>query len=104
MSREYKGKRIVVWPAYIDSTRSRGEGRKIARREAVPRPRIEEIVEAAERLGLNPEVEDARYPRSWWEDRQRVIVDKMGSKLETLRAIAAEIRRIREEKRMIRRR
>ncbi len=104
MSREYRGRRIVVWPTNIDSTRSRGEGRKIPRRDAVPRPRVEEIVEAAERLGLHPEVEDARYPRRWWEDRQRVVVDKMGSKLETLKAIAAEIRRIREERKMVRRR
>ncbi len=103
MSREYRGKRIVVWPSYIDSSKSRGKGRKIPRRDAVPRPRVEEIVEAAERLGLNPEVEEARYPRAWWEDRRRVIVDKMGSKLETLRAIAREIRRLREERRLYRR-
>ncbi|AEM39836.1 Ribonucleoprotein complex SRP, Srp19 component [Pyrolobus fumarii 1A] len=103
MSREYRGKRVVVWPSYIDASKSRGQGRKIPRKDAVPRPRVEEIVEAAERLGLNPEVEEARYPRAWWEDRQRVVVDKLGSKLETLKAIAREIRRIREERRMVRR-
>ena len=99
LSREYRGKRVVVWPAYLDASLSRGEGRKLPRREAVRRPRIEEIVEAAERLGLNPVVEEAEYPRRWWEQRRRVVVDKMGSKLETLRAIAAEIRRLRERRR-----
>ncbi len=103
MSREYRGKRVVIWPSNIDASKSRGEGRKIPKRDAVPRPRVEEIVEAAQRLGLNPEVEDARYPRAWWEDRQRVVVDKLGSKLETMRAIAREIRRIREERRMLKR-
>jgi signal recognition particle subunit SRP19 len=101
MSREYRGKRIVVWPIYIDSTASRGEGRKIPLSSAVRKPRVEEIVEAAERLGLHPEVEDARYPRQWWEQRKRVIVDKVGSKLKTLKMIAEEIKKIREEKKRL---
>ncbi|KSW11846.1 signal recognition particle [Pyrodictium occultum] len=103
MSREYKGRRVVVWPVYIDSSASRGEGRKVPLRDAVRKPRVEEIVKAAQRLGLNPEVEEARYPRSWWENTKRVVVDKMGSKLNTLKAIAAEIRKLREERRRLRR-
>jgi len=103
LSREYRGRRVVVWPAYIDATLSRGEGRKVPIRDAVRKPRVDEIVEAAKRLGLNPEVEDAKHPRRWWEQRQRVIVDKLGSKLETLRAVAAEVRRIREERKRLHR-
>ncbi len=104
MSREYRGKRIVVWPAYIDATLSRSEGRKIARKEAVRKPRVEEIVEAAKKLDLNPEVEDARYPRQWWVQKQRVIVDKKGGKLEILRMIAREIENMRKKKAMLERR
>jgi signal recognition particle subunit SRP19 len=103
LSREYRGKRVVVWPIYIDATASRGEGRKVPLSHAVRKPRVEEIVEAAERLGLHPEVEDARYPRRWWEQKRRVIVDKVGSKLETLKRIAEEIKRLREEKRRLER-
>lgn len=102
MSREYKGRRIVVWPVYLDAAASRSGGRKIPLRDAVRRPRVEEIIEAAKRLGLNPEVEGARYPRSWWENTRRILVDKMGSKLSTLKALALEIRKIREEKRRLR--
>ncbi len=99
VSREYRGKRIVLWPANIDSTLSRSEGRKIPRKEAVRKPRVEEIVEAAKRLGLNPSVEDARYPRKWWEQKQRVVVDRAGmSKIEVLKMIAREVERLREEK------
>lgn len=100
MSRELKGKRIILWPVNIDAAASRSEGRKIAKKYAVRRPRVEEIVEAAKRLGLNPEVEDARYPRQWWQQRQRIIVDKMGSKLETLKTIAKEIEKLREERKL----
>jgi len=99
LSREYRGKRVVVWPVYIDATASRSEGRKIPLRYAVKKPRVEEVVEAAKRLGLNPVVEEAKYPRAWWEFSKRVVVDKQGSKLATLIALSAEVRRIREEKR-----
>ncbi len=100
MSKEYKGKRIVLWPINIDSTASRTEGRKVPLRDAVRKPRAEEIVEAAQRLGLNPVTEKSRYPRKWWEQTTRVIVDKVGSKLDTLKTIAREVKKIREEKKL----
>ena len=98
MSRRYRGRRVVLWPVNIDATASRGEGRKIPLRYAVRKPRVEEIVEAARELGLNPEVEEARYPRRWWEQRQRIVVDKLGSKLKTLIAIAEADNRLRERR------
>ena len=100
MSKEYRGKRVVVWPIYLDSTASRSEGRKVPMSYAVRKPRVEEIVEAAERLGLNPEVEEARYPRRWWEQKKRVIVDKVGSKLNTLKMIAEEVKKLRQERKL----
>lgn len=98
LSREYKNKRIVIWPVYIDSTASRSEGRKVPQRFAVRKPRPEEIAEAAERLGLNPVIEESRYPREWWEYTKRVVVDKVDSKLKTLKMIGLEVKRLREEK------
>ena len=100
LSREFRGKRIVLWPINIDASASRKEGRKIPLKHAIRKPRVEEVVEAAKRLGLDPQVEEARYPRKWWEQKQRIVVDKMGSKLKTLIAIAEEIKRLREEKRL----
>ncbi|MCX8196505.1 MAG: signal recognition particle protein Srp19 [Acidilobaceae archaeon] len=95
-SRELKGKRVVVWPAYIDELASRREGRKIARVKAVRRPSVEEIVQAAKLLGLNPEVEQKRYPRAWWEQDARVIVDKRGPKRQILEIIASKIAKLRK--------
>jgi signal recognition particle subunit SRP19 len=97
LSRDYKGKKIIVYPQYIDSTKSRSEGRRIPRNEAVAKPRIEEIIRAAEELGLNPILEaEASYPREWWVSG-RVIVDKIGSKIKTLRIIARKIKELREK-------
>ena len=97
MSRDFRGKKVVVYPQYIDSTKSRREGRRIPREQAVPHPSIEEIVRAAEELGLNPIVEEARYPRTWWETSERVIIDKRGSKLEILKLLASKIREYRSK-------
>ncbi len=97
MSREHEGKRVVVYPNYIDSGKTRKLGRKISIADTIPNPKIDEILRAAEKLGLEPQVEKASYPREWWSTDKRVVVLKRGSKLKTLRLIASEIKRLREK-------
>lgn len=97
-SREYKGRRIVVWPVNLDEKASRGMGRKIPKSKAVASPKIQEIIEAARLLGLNPEIEEKAYPRAWWMYTVRVVVDKRGSKRRTLLAIAEKIKELRLRK------
>lgn len=93
MSREYKGKRVVIYPSYLDASLPRRLGRRLPREEAVPRPSLREIAWAAEQLGLDPMVEeDARHPRTWFTHRGRVIVVKTGPKQRILREIARIIR------------
>ena len=95
MSRELKGKKIVVYPQYIDSTKSRSQGRKLSLEDSVRKPSIDEIYEAAKELGLNPVIDEGRYPKSWWEDSGRVFVDKIDSKLKVLRMISRKIKELR---------
>ncbi|MGC8982465.1 MAG: signal recognition particle subunit SRP19/SEC65 family protein [Desulfurococcaceae archaeon] len=91
MSREYKGKRIVIYPIYLDSTLSRKEGRKVPLSLAIPKPTLEEIAAACEKLGLNPEIEpDKVHPKSI-ALRGRVVANKLESKLRTLYAVAKTI-------------
>ncbi|MCC6053778.1 MAG: signal recognition particle subunit SRP19/SEC65 family protein [Thermosphaera sp.] len=93
MSRDYRGRRIVVYPSYFDSNRSRREGRRVPLSQSIPNPRIEEIVKTCERLGLNPEVEPNKtYPRDILSP-SRIIVDKKESKLKTLILIASELKK-----------
>ncbi len=99
MQRELKGRRLVFWPVNMDEAASIKDGRKIPRQDAVRHPKVEEILEAAERLGLNPEVEDASYPRRWWDQQVRIVVDKRWSKRETLRRISLEVKRARAKHR-----
>lgn len=92
MSRDYQGKRIVLWPINIDSTRSRKEGRKISKEYAVPHPTVEEIYKVAKELNLDPIIEDKPYPRAWWEQRKRISILKTKPKTQLLRELAAKIK------------
>lgn len=86
--------KLVIWPASIDRSRSRREGRIISRKSSVSDPKLDEITKAAQSLGLNPRVEaDKAYPRSWWEKSGRVMVDKTASKNTVARNIAKIIKK-----------
>ena len=90
-----EGKR-VIWPANIDSTKSRLEGRKIPKGQAIQSPKIEELVEAARRLSIETEVlEQKSRPRTWWEKTGYIIISKNKSRTEVLRLLTAEIRKAR---------
>ena len=85
--------RITIWPAYIDQSKSRSKGRIIPRRISVKSPKLSEIADACQKLGLDPEIEsDKSYPRSWWEASGRVIVNKTSSKSEIARQISSMIK------------
>jgi len=88
------GKKIVIWPAYLDAEKSRREGRKVSKKDAVRSPASKNILHAAKVLGLNPQLDkDKGHPREHQGKRGRVLVDKKGSKGSTLRAIAKEMRK-----------
>ena len=77
--------RTIIWPAYIDSKKTKSEGRKIPKKQSVNAPKIREMTQAAKKLGLNPSVEKYKsYPPSWWEGSGRIIVDTKMSKREVL--------------------
>jgi signal recognition particle subunit SRP19 len=77
--------KAIVWPVYIDSKKTKHDGRRIPMVDAVSSPKLREISKAAAKLGLNPEVEKSKsYSRSWWEISGRVAVDKTMPKREIL--------------------
>lgn len=63
--RERKGK-MIVWPEYIDSTRTRSQGRRIPSNLAAPEVSVKVLKEAADTIGLEAEVQlEKQYPRDW---------------------------------------
>jgi signal recognition particle subunit SRP19 len=82
-------KRIVIWPAYLDSKKTKKEGRKIPLKNSVSNPKIREINQAAEKLKMNPQaIKSKSYPKSWWETSGVVEVDKKYPKRETIKKIS----------------
>lgn len=85
--------RQVIWPAYVDSTKSRSQGRVISREDAVDEPTLKEISEASDSLGLNPEMEPEKsHPKEWWEESGRVVVDKKWPKSVLAKKVAEQIK------------
>ncbi|NIQ06206.1 MAG: signal recognition particle protein Srp19, partial [Candidatus Korarchaeota archaeon] len=81
--------KIVVWPAYFDSTKTRSEGRRIAKVMAVPSPEIKELRGAAKKLDLDyEEFSDACYPKTPWLDTGMLLVLKREHKSQTIKKIA----------------
>jgi signal recognition particle subunit SRP19 len=88
--------RVILWPRYFDSGCSRRGGRRVPKSLAVPSPGLEELVQAARRLGLRCEAEEDRaHPAEWWEPRGRLLVEKSMPKGRLLRLLAQELRRAR---------
>jgi signal recognition particle subunit SRP19 len=93
-----KQDKIIVWPVYFDSNKTRKEGRKLPKNLTVPTPKTEEIHEASRRLQLQPEmIIEAAYPKTPWQKIGQIKVSKKGSKLQTLRLIAKQIQTLRAQ-------
>jgi len=87
----------IIWPAYLDATLSRSEGRRVPEELAVEEPTVEEIARAVKQVGYDVELErDTTYSREY-EPRGRVLVKNAGdaSKSDLLQATAAYLGAIR---------
>ena len=93
-----KQDKAIVWPAYFDSARTRKEGRRVPKSIAVPSPKFQEIMEVAEKLGLSCQgAAETGYPKTPWVKTGMIMVEKQGSKEQTVRKIAKQLLKIRNE-------
>jgi signal recognition particle subunit SRP19 len=91
-----KQEKAIIWPAYFDQAKTRQKGRRIPRNLAVQSPKIEEIQEAARKLGLNPEVSvGAGYPKASWDRAGMLRVEKKTSKEQIIKKIARQLLKMR---------
>ena len=92
--------KMVVWSAALDSTKSRSQGRCLAKSQAIQAPRVDELENAAKKLSYDPQPSPhSALPSHWWEKTGYILVtrrDKARSKV--LKDLAAEIRKIRGSK------
>ncbi|MFX1418000.1 MAG: signal recognition particle subunit SRP19/SEC65 family protein [Promethearchaeota archaeon] len=87
---------LIFWPQYFDAKRSRNKGRRLPRKFAIDKVNLEEILKAARNLGYNAEIERGyKYPKTWWEEPGRVLIDIKGKKKsKVLLEVAKEIKKI----------
>ena len=91
--------KMVIWPANLDSTKTRRSGRKIPKAQALQSPRLDELREAANTLSLEHEpITGKSRPVTWWERGGYLIMSKSSHKSEVLRSLANEVRKQRSMK------
>jgi signal recognition particle subunit SRP19 len=84
--------KIIIWPVYFDSTKTRNDGRRIPKSLAVVSPKIPEIREATEQLRLEYElVADAGYAKIPTVKTGMLLVKKRGPKGEIIKEIAEQL-------------
>lgn len=85
--------KLVVWPIYFDSTRSRSEGRMVSAYEGIKEPTLDDIITAALKAGFKPEIErEKKHPKTWHESSGRVLIPKKGPKSAALKKIARSLK------------
>ena len=93
-----KQDKVIIWPAYFDQAKTRKEGRRVQKSLAVQSPKILEIREAAQKLGLDFEVvADKGYPKTPWAKTGMLLVEKKGSKEQIINRIAKQLLKVRNE-------
>ena len=93
-----KKDKIILWPVYFDSAKTREEGRKIAKSYAIQSPRIEELEKAVQRLGLQSQtVTNVAHSKEPWRKTGLLVVPKEGSKTQIMQRIAKLLPSIRAE-------
>jgi signal recognition particle subunit SRP19 len=94
-----KQDKAIIWPAYFDLTKTRKQGRRVQKSLAVQSPKILEVQEAAQKLGLKFEVvADKGYPKTPWAKTGMLLVEKKGSKEQIISRIAKQLLKARNEK------
>ena len=90
---------LIFWPHYFDARKTRSEGRRLPKNLALDKISPKEIAKGARRLGYKAEIEMSyKFPRMWWENPGRVVIDAKGKKKsKVLREVAKEIRIMRSQ-------
>jgi signal recognition particle subunit SRP19 len=93
-----KQDKIIIWPVYFDQTKTRKNGRRVSKSLAVQNPKILELQEAAQKLGLDFEVAaDKGYSKTPWVKAGMLLVEKKGSKEQVISRIAKQLLKARNE-------
>jgi len=90
--------KAIIWPVYFDCNKSREEGRRVPKSQAVISPKIVEIKEAADKLGLQNEMNvDAHFPKAPWAKSGMLLVEKKEAKEAIIKKLAKQLVKIKSQ-------
>ena len=79
--------------------KTRRQGRRLVKGQAVQAPRLDELIEASKRLSLEVESTPGKArPGMWWEKSGYMILPQQKNKHELLHSLSNEVRKIRAAK------
>jgi len=91
--------RIILWLDYFNSKLSRKCGRRVPLNLAVSSPTLEELVEAAGRLGYEAEAFKARHPKRSRLESGYISIPKRKSKTAVIKEFSKALAAVRGMKR-----
>ena len=90
--------KAIIWPVYFDVNKTREEGRRVSRNQAVLSPKILEVKEAADKLGLQNECNlEARFPKNHWAKTGMLLVEKNEPKEAIIKKLAKQLVKIKSQ-------
>jgi signal recognition particle subunit SRP19 len=94
--------KAIIWPVYFDQNRSRQEGRRIPKNQAVQSPKIVEVKEAADKLGLQNEINlEAHFPKAPWAKSGMLLVEKKEAKEAIIKKLAKQLLKFRSQQQQL---
>jgi signal recognition particle subunit SRP19 len=90
--------KAIIWPIYFDANKTRKEGRRVNKNVAVVSPKILELKEAADKLGLENEVNlETHHPKFPWFKGGSMLVEKKEPKEQIIQKLAKQLVKIKNE-------
>jgi len=90
--------KAIIWPVYFDCNKTRKDGRRVPKSIAVQSPKILEIKEAADKLGLQNDVNlEAHFPKAPWAKSGMLLVEKREAKEKIIQRLAKQLLKIKSQ-------
>jgi signal recognition particle subunit SRP19 len=90
--------KAIIWPIYFDSSKTRKKGRRVPKNLAVQSPKITELKEATDKLGLKNEINlEAHFPKMPWAKSGMLLVEKNEAKEKIIQKIAKQLMKIKNQ-------
>ncbi len=85
----------VLWPEYFDINRTRAQGRRVKKNQAIAEPQMANIIKAVEKVGLQWKMEEGKaYPGAWWNKQGLLLVENSMPKSQLLPKVAEALKQI----------